>query len=1491
MSPAFGDSNSMSLEGSNSIGGSQANLYTVPKLSADGSNWITYKERILTVAKARGLRRNFAGTARPPPASLSLIQPSAPAAAAVAGAAAGSPQAAALAAQAALAALTPEEYDKKVEEIEDKIDAYEKAEAIARQLIYSTITDALLLQVQNMATTAAIWAEVEREHQDKSEMYSSSLRTRLGQAKCEDGADVRAHLDLLSKMRAELASMGAPVADADFKAIIIQSLPATYAGLLTALTASGRLTKTTVLSKDVILAVQEEFDRLGGSQAVATALAAKANSANQQRNARGRSSGGGGQNSGSSAGSDIECFNCHRKGHTRAECWSKGGGREGQRPNRGRGGGRRGGGQRGGGGGNANAAAAGDTYAFTTSVPTAMLMRTSDTPANKITDIFDSGANRHLTPYRDTFISFTPTDPHPISAADSRTFLAHGHGDVQISLPNGTSTTPVILRDVLYAPDLAFTLVSISKIDLAGCSSLFEDGHCAIIVRAENRKVIGRIPSWNGLYRAQRDIAALSPVIANAATPLSLPLMEVHRRFGHISPASIERIVREGKIEGVRLSDTIISPCDACVQAKITRAPIPKERASDLEKSFGARIHTDVWGPAQTETIGKRLYYTSFTDDATRWTEIYLLRQKSDTFAAYKRFEASLKTQHDTRIKALQSDRGGEYLSTEFLNHLAAQGTKSRLTVHDTPQQNGVAERLNRTLTELARAMLLGAGLPKFLWGEAISHATWVKNRAPTRALDGKTPFEKRYGEKPSMRDLHEFGCKVWVHIKDAGKLNAQAAEGRFVGYAGDSKDGYRIYWAAKRTVTVERNVKFVDAPIASVDVQLEGVPESGAQNVAPAPAATTPSPPRPPSPINPAAISTPLPTSEPSSDVEIEELLRPTSPTTRERKARTRRPSAYVRDLQQGTGSIDGRRATGRLPKGMRADNVSATVASMATVEDADDEDPPLDPYEVEAAELRSLEAAMIDAVNALSIQAGQEPQSLEAAMRSPDWPLWEAAIQKELGSIRSFETWELVDPPPNTNIVGSKFVFRIKRNADGSIASYKARLVAQGFSQIPGLDFTETFAPVAKLTSIRILLAMAARNDWEIEQMDVKSAYLNGTLDEKVYMRQPPGFAEPGQEHKVCALKRPIYGLKQAGRRWYIKFCSVLVSLGLVRCSVDHGIFYMRKDDSTLVLSVSVDDLGITGTKDLTGWFKKEISKHFDMTDLGPLRWILGIEVVRDRAKRTISLSQRAYIETIIARFNLEEAKPVVTPLEPGMTLSVLQCPSTPRQFEQMRDVPYREAIGSLMYAALGTRPDISYAVTTLSQFMQNPGRPHWEAAKRVFRYLKGTREEWLTFGEEEGILGYTDADWASSEHRHSISGYTFLVDGGAISWSSKKQPIVALSSTEAEYIAVTHATKEAMWLRAFFSEVYSPALTKAPSLLLCDNKSAIALAKDDAFHSRTKHIDIRYHFIREAIDNGLINLDYCPTEDMAADMFTKILPRVKVDYFSELVGLHAL
>lgn len=349
----------------------------------------------------------------------------------------------------------------------------------------------------------------------------------------------------------------------------------------------------------------------------------------------------------------------------------------------------------------------------------------------------------------------------------------------------------------------------------------------------------------------------------------------------------------------------------------------------------------------------------------------------------------------------------------------------------------------------------------------------------------------------------------------------------------------------------------------------------------------------------------------------------------------------------------------------------------------------------------------------------------------------------------------------------------------------------------------------------------------------------------------------------------------------------------MGLTRCAADHAMWYRRNGDSTLIVALSVDDLTIAGTPDLVATFKSDIKSHFDMSDLGPMHWILGIEVQRDRAARTLAISQRAYIDTIVARFNLESANPATTPLQPGGTLGKHQSPATPRQFEEMRDVPYREAVGSLMYAAIGTRPDITFAVTALSQFMQNPGRMHWDAVKRVLRYLKGTRELWLVYGDtQNGIKGFSDADWGSTtEHRHLISGYVYTLDGGAISWSAKKQNVVALSSTEAEYIALTHAAKEAPWLRYILADIIHPDVAKHPLALYCDNRSAIALTKDNAFHPRTKHIDIRFHFIREAVEDNKLSLEHLRTEDMPADLFTKALPRPRLEHLFALFGLRLL
>ena len=301
----------------------------------------------------------------------------------------------------------------------------------------------------------------------------------------------------------------------------------------------------------------------------------------------------------------------------------------------------------------------------------------------------------------------------------------------------------------------------------------------------------------------------------------------------------------------------------------------------------------------------------------------------------------------------------------------------------------------------------------------------------------------------------------------------------------------------------------------------------------------------------------------------------------------------------------------------------------------------------------------------------------------------------------------------------------------------------------------------------------------------------------------------------------------------------------------------------------------------------FMIEMNKKYKLTDTGPASWLLGIKITRDLTNRTLSLSQHAYIEAIITKYNFNDLKPLAIPIDPSIPLSKTQGPSKLEDVARMKNVPYREAVGSLMYAAMGTRPDIAFATSTVAQFCDNPGWVHWEAVKRIFRYLLGTKKLELVYGgESRGIVGYVDADGASQEHRRAISGYVFMVDGGAVSWSSKKQELVTLSTTEAEYVAQTHAAKEAVWLRRLLTELFGP--MEGPTTLFSDSKSAIALAQDGHYHARTKHIDIRYHFIRYIIEAGTIKLVYCSTDNMTADTLTKALPSVKAKHFASALGL---
>ena len=430
-------------------------------------------------------------------------------------------------------------------------------------------------------------------------------------------------------------------------------------------------------------------------------------------------------------------------------------------------------------------------------------------------------------------------------------------------------------------------------------------------------------------------------------------------------------------------------------------------------------------------------------------------------------------------------------------------------------------------------------------------------------------------------------------------------------------------------------------------------------------------------------------------------------------------------------------------------------------------------------------------------------------------------------------------------------KWVLKIKRKADGSIDRFKARLVAKGYLQKEGLDYTETFAPVARMPSLRALLAIAAAQDLEVHQMDVHTAFLNGELEEDIYMEQPEGFIAPGSEAKlVYKLHRSLYGLRQADRAWYKKIDSALSELGLKPTMSDNGIFVLREASTIVYILLYEDDLLlISNDVGLLKSIKAELSRRFDMKDLGEAQFILGIQIYRDRAQRCISLSQSEYVKTILSPFNMGESKPASTQLPIGIKL-LREEQSTPsnedsetakaRQ-DDMNEVPYAQAVGALMYAAMGTRPDITYSTTTLSQFLQRPTRQHWIALKRVLRYLRGTQQAQLVYqptaggeGQPLAVQGYCDSDWGNdASDRRSITGWVFLLHGCAVSWQSRKQHTTALSSVEAEYMAAAAATKEAVWWRRFLTGL-GLLPPPGPTILHSDSQGSIALANNPDHHT---------------------------------------------------------
>nr|AAM08562.1 Putative retroelement [Oryza sativa Japonica Group]AAM10749.1 Putative retroelement [Oryza sativa Japonica Group] len=777
------------------------------------------------------------------------------------------------------------------------------------------------------------------------------------------------------------------------------------------------------------------------------------------------------------------------------------------------------------------------------------------------------------------------------------------------------------------------------------------------------------------------NVAAVSDSLSNSdATNLW------HMRLGHMSEIGLAELSKRGLLDGQSIKK--LKFCEHCIFGKHKRVKF--NTSTHTTEGILDYVHSDLWGPARKTSFGGARYMMTIVDDYSRKVWPYFLKHKYQAFDVFKEWKTMVERQTERKVKILRTDNGMDFCSKIFKSYCKSEGIVRHYTVPHTPQQNGVAERMNRTIISKARCMLSNAGLPKQFWAEAVSTACYLINRSPSYAIDKKTPIKVWSGSPANYSDLRVFGCIAYAHV-DNSKLEPRAIKCIFLGYPSGVK-GYKLWCPETKKVVISRNVVFHES------VMLHDKPST----------------------------NVPVESQEKAS-VQVEHLI-----------------------------------SSGHAPE---KENVAINL-DAPVIEDSDSSIVQQSPKHSIAKDKpkrnikpprRYIEEANIVAY-ALSvaeeIEGNVEPSTYSDAIVSDDCNRWITAMHDEMESLEKNHTWELVKLPKEKKPIRCKWIFKRK---EGMSPSDEARY---------------------KASSIRTLLSIVAMYDYELEQMDVKTAFLHGELEEDIYMEQPEGFVVPGKENLVCRLKKSLYGLKQSPRQWYKRFDSFMLSQKFRRSNYDSCVYLKVVDGSAIYLLLYVNDMLIAAKDKLEiAKLKAQLSSEFEMKDLGAAKKILGMEITRERRSGKLYLSQKDL------------------------------CPQSDYDIEYMSRVPYSSAVGSLMYAMFGRSRD--------------------------------------------GLVGYVDSDFAGDlDRRRSLTGYVFTIGGCAVSWKASLQATVALSTTKAEYMAISEACKEAIWLRGLYTELCG--VTSCINIF-CDSQSAICLTKDQMFHERTKYIDVRYHFIRGVIAEG--------------------------------------
>ncbi|KAJ0853298.1 putative RNA-directed DNA polymerase [Helianthus annuus] len=1130
----------------------------------------------------------------------------------------------------------------------------------------------------------------------------------------------------------------------------------------------------------------------------------------------------------------------------------------------------------------------------------------------------DTGATTHMLPNNNTLQTSTPTQ------GNQNVYFGNGQSLPITHVGNTKILGNLALNNVLVVPNLTKNLLSIGKLTEDNPVDVIFSHPYFYIQDRQTKETLARGCREDGLYVLRQTHEAL--VSSSSCPKASFELW--HARLGHVNFDVISMLKTKGYV-----SFTSVLPkpglCSPCELAKAKRQPfLSNDKRASLPLEI---IHCDLWGPSPIKSVDNFLYYVAFVDDYSRFTWLYPLRAKSDFFNALSIFVPFVQTQFSTKIKIFQSDGGTEFTNNRVRNFFEQHGILHRLSCPYTPQQNGRVERKHRHIVETGLTMLFHAHLHTKYWVDAFSSAVFIINRLPSTILQGKSPFELLYHQVPQYSLFRPFGCRVFPCLRDYAlhKLTPRSIACIFLGYCSKYK-GYKCLDPCTSRIYITRNARFDEQffpfdtsttatnPIASLevtsflDVSPTFVPSHNNSKTH-----TVNNNPY----MNSTSHPITLPFFPPS-----QHLNNPTyGPTTQSQQPTGSLPNTAPGPTQHPSGPTSGPTAQSQMQPfqcpatspvpytvplteptsiftpvdGQTVNNASSNETSSSDTSPVDTPSssprgsqtntspipvpppPPSHPMitRAKAGIFKPRHRVDLAHTNALPLHhalfASADPSTFHSASKDPKWV---HAMQEELYALNKNNTWTLVPRPKDANVVGSKWIFRTKFRSDGTIERHKARLVAQGYSQVPGLDYFHTFSPVVKATTVRTVLALSVINNWHLHQLDVNNAFLHGHLAETVYMEQPKGFINTQFPSHVCKLSKAIYGLKQAPRAWFHRLSLFLLNNGFLCSRADPSLFIYKQGKCIMYLLVYVDDLILTGNHQPTlTSFISSLHNEFAIKDLGKLNYFLGLEVTY--TENGIFLNQSKYTMDILSRAKMLEAKPAPTPLSANVSFV-----STGTAFPDITF--YRSIIGALQYLTI-TRPDISYAVNQVSQFLHAPTTDHFQEVKRILRYLKGTIAYGLHYSRSAtpSLLGYSDADWARClETRRSTYGYSIFLGGNLISWSAKKQPTVARSSCESEYRAMANTAAEIVWITHLLQELHT--LPPDRPTILCDNQSAIFLTQNPVAHKRAKHIDLDYHFLRELVNAGKLATKFVPTKLQVADIFTKSLPSSQFNVFRRML-----